>query len=97
MVLFILTLVTLVIDLFALSAIFYRLSEFGITPNRIAVAGSNILIFGNLVLIMIDLYQVNFKKVDIKSVENTISKYLPVYMLWTLIVVFCFPLIFGMK
>jgi len=97
MVLFILTLVTLVIDLFALSAIIYRLFEFGITPNRIAVAGSNILIFGNLVLIMIDLYQVNFKKVDIKSVENTISKYLPVYMLWTLIVVFCFPFIFGMK
>jgi hypothetical protein len=97
MVLFILTAVTLVIDLFALSAIVYRLFEFGITPNRMAVAGSNILIFGNLILIMIDLYLVNFKHADIKSVESTISKYLPVYMLWTLIVVFGFPLIFGMK
>ena len=97
MVLFALAAVTLVIDLFALSAIFYRLSEFGITPNRMAVVGSNILIFGNIVIIMIDLYKVNFKNADIKSVEITISKYLPVYMLWTLIVVFGFPFIFGMK
>jgi len=97
MILFVLTLVTLIIDLFALSAIFYRLSEFGITPNRMAVVGSNLLIFGNIVFIMIDLYKVNFKNADIKSVEMTISKYLPVYMLWTLIVVFGFPFIFGMK
>jgi len=97
MILFVLTLVTLIIDLFALSAIFYRLSEFGITPNRMAVVGSNLLIFGNIVFIMIDLYKVNFKNADIKSVEMTISKYLPVYMLWTLIIVFGFPFIFGMK
>jgi hypothetical protein len=97
MVLFALTAVTLVIDLFALSAIFYRLSSFGITPNRMAVVVSNILIFGNIVLIMIDLYKVNFKNADIKSVGMTISKYLPVYLVWTLIVVFCFPFIFGMK
>jgi hypothetical protein len=97
MVLFVLTAVTLVIDLFALSAIVFRLFEFGITPNRIAVAGSNILIFGNITLIMIDLYKVNFTNTDIKNVESTISKYLPVYTLWTLIVVFGFPFIFGMK
>lgn len=97
MILFVLTGITLVIDLFALSAIFYRLFEFGITPNRIAVMGSNILIFGNLALIMIDLFKVNFQKAEIESVENTISKYLPVYMIWTLIVVFGFPFIFGMK
>ena len=96
-ILFALAAVTLVIDLFALSAIFYRLSEFGITPNRMAVVVSNILILGNIVFIMIDLYKVNFKKADIKSVEMTISKYLPVYMLWTMIVVFGFPFIFGMK
>lgn len=97
MILFILTCVTLIIDLFALSAIFYRLFEFGISPNRIAVMGSNILVFGNLTLIMIDLYKVNFKKSEIACVENTISKYLPIYTLWTLIVVFGFPILFGMK
>jgi hypothetical protein len=97
MILFFLSIITLVIDMVALSAIFYRLGEYGITPNRLAVLGSNILIFVNLVLIMIDLYKVNFKKSEIGAVELTISKYLPIYALWTLIVIFGFPILFGMK
>jgi hypothetical protein len=97
MVLFILSIITLIINLIALSAIFYRLSEYGLTPNRLAILGSNILIFGNLILIMIDLFKINFKKSELEKVEMTISKYLPIYILWTLIVVFGFPLIFGMK
>jgi hypothetical protein len=97
MVLFILSIVTLIINLIALSAIFYRLSEYGLTPNRLAILGSNILIFTNLILITIDLFKINFKKEELEKVEITISKYLPVYIIWTLIVVFGFPLIFGMK
>jgi hypothetical protein len=95
--LFVLSIVTLIIDLVALSAILYRLGEYGFTPNRTAVLGSNILIFGNLILIMIDLYKVNFKNNEIKKVELTISTYLPIYIIWTVIVVFGFPLIFGLK
>jgi hypothetical protein len=97
MILFILSIITVVIDLIALSAIFYRLGSFGITPNRLAVLGSNILILVNLVLIIIDLYKVNFKNTIIKEVELTISKYLPVYVIWILLVIFGFPLIFGIK
>ncbi len=97
MILFILSIITVIIDLIALSAIFYRLVEYGVTPNRLAVLGSNILIFVNLVLIMIDLYKINFKEMVIEKVELTISKYLPIYIIWTLIVIFGFPVIFGMK
>ena len=97
MILLILSIVTIITDLVALSAIFYRLAEYGITPNRLAVLGSNILIFINLVLIMIDLYKINFRKTSIEKVGLTISKYLPVYLIWTLIVTFGFPFIFGMK
>jgi hypothetical protein len=86
-----------IIDLIALSAIFYRLGTFGITPNRLAVLGSNILILGNLVLIIIDFYKVNFKKAMISEVELTIAKYMPLYLIWIVIVVFAFPLIFGLK
>jgi hypothetical protein len=96
LILFILSIITVIIDLIALSAIFYRLGAFGITPNRLAVLGSNILILGNLALLIIDLYKVNFKKALIREVELTISKYLPVYLIWILFVVFGFPLIFGM-
>lgn len=97
MTLFILSIVTLIIDLVALSAILYRLGEFGFTPNRTAVLGSNLLIFGHLVLIMIDLYKVSFKGKDIKTVEMTIAKYLPIYIVWTIFVTFVLPFIFGLK
>lgn len=96
-VLFVLSITTVIIDLIALSAIFYRLGAFGITPNRLAVLGSNILILGNLVLIVIDLYKVNYKRTLIREVELTIARYLPVYLVWIVFVVFGFPLIFGMK
>jgi uncharacterized membrane protein len=95
--LLILAFLTLIIDLVALSAILYRLGEYGFTPNRTAVLGSNLLIFGNLSLITIELFKVNFKGAAINHVELIISKYLPVYLFWTLFVVFGFPLIFGLK
>lgn len=97
LVLFVLSIITVIIDLVALSAIFYRLGTFGITPNRLAVLGSNILILGNLVFLVIDLYKVSFKRALIREVELTIAKYLPVYLTWILLVIFVFPLIFSMK
>lgn len=97
MILFLISIITIIIDLIALSAIFYRLIEYGVTPNRLAVLGSNILIFINLVQIMIDLFKINFRDLGIRKVELTISKYLPVYLIWILIVIFGFPMIFGMK
>ena len=97
MVLLILSIITLIINLIALSAIFYRLSKYGLTPNRLAILVSNILIFGNLILITIDLFRINLKKSEPDKVELTISKYLPVYLLWIMIVVFGFPIIFGLK
>ena len=92
-----LTTVTLIIDIIALTAIIYRLGEFGLSPNRFAVLATNILIFGNILLIMIDLIKVNFKNRNIDIVENTIAGYLPVYALWTVFAVFLLPLIFEFK
>jgi hypothetical protein len=86
--------VTLVVDIVALSAIFYRLSEYGITPNRVAVLGSNLLILVNLILITIDLFRVTFRNASFERVNVTTARYLPVYMIWTIIVVFGFPLVF---
>jgi hypothetical protein len=86
--------VTTVVDVVALSAIFYRLSEYGITPNRVAVLGSNLLILINLILITIDLFRVTFRNASFERVNVTTARYLPVYMVWTIIVVFVFPLVF---
>ena len=97
LIIFVISVMTLIIDLVALSAILYRVGEYGFTPNRTAVLGSNLLIFYNLILIMKDLYRVNFKNKDIRQVELTISGYLPIYAVWTILVVFGFPLVFGLK
>lgn len=97
LILFALSIVTLVVDLIALSAILYRLGEFGFTPNRTAVLGSNLLIFGNLALITIDLFKVAFKGKELKTVEQTIAGYFPVYVVWVIFVTVGLPLIFGVK
>ncbi len=96
-ILFMLSLVTIIVNGIALSAIVFRISEWGITPNRAAVLGGNVLILINLFLVTVQLYKVVSGKANVNEVENTISRYLPMYMMWTIIVVFLFPLIFGFK
>jgi hypothetical protein len=96
-VLFLLSVVTIVVNGIALSAILFRISEWGITPNRAAVLGGNILILINLLLVTAQLYKVFSKKSDIMEVGKVMAFYLPVYSLWTFIVTFLFPLLFGFK
>ena len=96
-ILFVLSLLALAVDLVALSAILYRVGEFGFTPNRTAVLGSNLLIFVHLVLIAVDLFMVVRKGKRMKIVEHTIAKYLPLYAAWTLLVTFLFPVVFGWR
>jgi len=96
-ILFLLSLVTIVVNGIALSAILYRISEWGITPNRAAVLGSNALILIHLLLVTWQLFKVLSKKADINGVGKAIALYLPIYCIWTIIVTFLFPLLFGFK
>jgi hypothetical protein len=92
-----LSIVTVIVNGFALSAILFRISEWGITPNRLAVLGGNILMLTNLLIITFKLFKNVSKKANITEVENAISMFLPVYIIWTFIVSFIFPLIFHFK
>lgn len=94
--LFLLAVITLIIDLFALSAIISRLSE-GFTPNRTVVLISNILVLVNLLLILPGLFLTGFKGKSPDRVEKIICGYLPVYFMYSVVVIFVFPFIFGMK
>jgi hypothetical protein len=91
--LFFLVVVTLLIDLFALAAIMTRLSE-GFTPNRTVVLVSNILILVNLLLVLPDLYLAGFRGKSLDRMERIINRYLPVYFIYSIVVIFIFPLIF---
>lgn len=96
-ILFALSAVTVLVNGIALSAILFRISEWGMTPNRFAVLGGNILFLTHLLIITFRLYNSVFKKADIRDVENSLSQFLPVYMVWTIIVIFIFPFIFSFK
>jgi hypothetical protein len=96
-VLLLLSVVTIIVNGIALSAILFRISEWGFTPNRAAVLGGNVLILINLLLITLQLFRVLSKKKDLSTVGKAIAFYLPVYFVWTIIVTFIFPLIFGFK
>ena len=96
-ILLLLSLVTIIVNGIALSAILFRIAEWGITPNRAAVLGSNVLILINLLFVTVQLFRTVTKKTDISSVGKAISFYLPVYFIWTIIVTFIFPLLFGFK
>jgi len=95
--LFALSIVTIIVNGIALSAIIFRISEWGITPNRLAVLGSNILILLNLLFLSYRLFKTIKNANEIEQVGNSIAFFLPVYSLWTMIVTFVFPVIFNFK
>ena len=94
-VLFLLSLLTIAVDGIALSAILFRITEWGITPNRLAVLGSNLLILFHLFIVLRQLYRQLIGKVDSVALEKSIGAYLPVYFIWAVIVTFLFPFIFD--
>lgn len=96
-VLFLLSVITAIVNAVALSAILFRISAWGITPNRAAVLGGDVLILINLLLVVRQFFRILTKKGNITGVRNAITLYLPIYFLWTIIVTFIFPLLFGFK
>lgn len=89
--------IALLINVIALLAILYRITEYGITPNRLAVIGSNILFFTHLILILTNLLKVIQKKQNLTIIERVTAKFLPYYVIWLIFVVFILPLIFNFK
>lgn len=96
-ILFLLSILTVIVNGIALSAILFRISEWGITPNRIAVLGGNIIMLTNLILVTIKLLKALRRKDDKKEVGAAIALFLPVYAIWAFLVTFFLPLIFNFK
>ena len=96
-ILFGLSALTLIVNAIALSAIVYRINEFGFSANRIAVLGGNLLIFINIVLVSHKLFLTSFKNGTIEEIEESIAGYLPIYAIWTGLITFLVPLLFQFK
>lgn len=88
---------TIIVNVIALSAIIFRISEWGMTPNRLAVVVANLLMLGHLSLIAFQLFQ-SVKAIAWNGrVENAISKFLPIYIIWALIVILILPFVFHFQ
>jgi hypothetical protein len=84
---YMLPVIMIILDGITISAVIYRLNKYGITANKITLLGTNIVMMGHLVYI-------TYAKFTKKAERNV--KYLPLYFVWALCVVFVFPFVFKM-
>jgi hypothetical protein len=84
----------LLADAVALWAIAARISEFGITPNRVAALGENVILLVNLVWSAVLYIRFLRGRDSFTALERWQTDYLPVYAAWAVIVVVAFPPMF---
>jgi hypothetical protein len=89
-----LVVVTILIDVIALSAILFRIASFGITPNRVAVLGANLVIIVHLGMICGAYVAFLRRRTGFAVMRQAVGSYLPVYAAWAAAVAFLLPVIF---
>ena len=89
-----LALLTIIANAIALSAISFRLNEFGLSPNRLAVLGANLLMFAHLLVVSYGLIKNLNGKATLQDVEAKIALFIPVYAVWAAFIAFALPFIF---
>ncbi|WP_295161740.1 hypothetical protein [uncultured Brachyspira sp.] len=97
----VLPIITILFDVLVLTSSLYRLIEYGISPNKITLIGTNLIMLGNLIFITffnIKSVLIVFKKTDnipdIKEITIGDTKsmlYIYVYGIWAFIVCFIMP------
>jgi hypothetical protein len=90
-----LVLCALLVDILALLAIASRISEFGLTPNRTAALGLNLVLLVNLGWSAWLYVRFLRGRTSFAALEGWQTGYLPVYALWAAFVVIVLPPAFG--
>jgi hypothetical protein len=85
----------LLADAVALWAIAARITEFGLSPNRVAALGANLILLVNLAWSAVLYVRFLRRRGAFADVERWQTDYLPVYAAWSAIVVIGFPPLFG--
>jgi hypothetical protein len=89
--------VGLLINAVALAAILFRLASYGLTPNRLAVLGSNVLFFTHAGLIVKSYLAYLRGRGAMADIHGQVARFLPLYTAWTCLVAFLFPLAFRFR
>lgn len=97
LILFGLSAVTIVVNGIALSAVLFRITEMGLTPNRAAVLGANLLMLTHLLIVAVRLFGALTSENNLAPVSKSMALFLPIYGLWSAVVTFLLPLLFGFK
>ncbi len=92
-----LVLSALVVDIVALAAIAGRISEFGVSPNKLAALGENLVLLVNLSWSAWLYARFLAGRGSFSALERWQIAYLPVYAAWAAFVVVAFPPLFGFK
>lgn len=87
----------LIIDGIALFEIMSRLFTMGITPNKMAALGENVLVLVNLAGLAYFYSRVILKKGHFQALEKFQTDYLVIYAGWLAIVALLFPLFFAFQ
>jgi hypothetical protein len=85
--------VSCVLDFTVLGALITRLQEFGLSGNRAAALGANILILVHLMIILHNFIKVLLSKTERTTLRKSIAFYLPIYGMWGALVATLFPVI----
>ena len=93
----VLVLAALVVDAFALAAIVGRISEFGLSANKVAALGENVVLLVNLAGSAWLYARFLRGRASFASLERWQTAYLPVYFAWAWWVVIAFPPLFGFR
>ncbi len=87
----------LLVDILALWAISARILEFGLSPNKAAALGENIILLVNLGWSAVLYARFLAKRASFAPLERWQTAYIPVYAIWAWIVVALFPMIFNYR
>ena len=86
---------SLVVDAVALAAITARISEFGLSPNKVAALGENLILLVNLAWSAWLYTRFLRRRGPFGALERWQMSCLPVYAAWAAIVVVLFPPLFA--
>lgn len=93
----VLALSALIADGVALAAIAARISELGLTPNRVAALGENVILLVNLARSAWLYASFLRRRSPFSALERWQLAYLPVFSVWAALVVIVFPPAFGYR
>ena len=80
-------------DLLGLAAIINRLVEFGATPNRLVVFGSNLVFLGTLAALFVKWVRTKGQNME-RTTRQVMNRALAVFVGWTAVVLLVFPLVY---